>query len=213
MNPWLRSTIKNYRHYFGERSKPIVWEVGSRDGKDGLELAERIYDGQPADFWTNATIVVFEPNPAQAEIIRKEYPEMDVRELAASNKKGKASFVVYEGDEGAVGSSSLNLDWKKDDLKGHIIGVKIDRLDNLISKEMIDIMKIDVEGHSVEVLEGLGKKLRQVRVIHIETEEWSGTNKVVEKLMKSRGWTLVDVMEQYGGMPDQVWVNSALLSD
>lgn len=206
MNSWLDPVVRNYLNYFGASKKPVVWEVGSRDGRDGVELAERIYEGEKTWFWTNAKVVCLEPNPMQADIIRAEYPEVEVHELAASNVTGEAPFMVYHGDEGAVGSSSLNLRWKEDDLKGHKITVKIERLENLIGDERIDIMKIDVEGHSVEVLQGLGNKLKQVKVFHIETEKWTDSNIKVKAMMLARGYTLVDETEQYGGMPDQVWV-------
>lgn len=211
MNKWLNPTVKNYLNYFGKTDKPVVWEVGSRDGHDGVELAERIYKGKKDWFWSNATVVLFEPNPDQAKIIKKNYPEAELFELAASNSAGVKSFKVYHGDEGAVGSSSLILGWKGDDLEGHIIRVTTVRLDSMINQP-IDIMKIDVEGHSLPVLEGIGNKLNQIKVIHVETETWTGSDKAIELFMKTRGWTLVDVAEQYGGMPDQVWVNLAVPS-
>lgn len=206
MNHWLDSTIKNYENYFGKVDKPVVWEVGSRDGRDGVELAERIYNGKPEWFWSNATVVLFEPNPVQASIIRNEYPEAILYEVAASNTKGSAPFMVYHGDEGAIGSSSLDLNWKENDLPGHSIVVETDRLDNIIEDEEIDIMKIDVEGHSLEVLEGLGDKIHQIKVLHIETETWTNSDKAVKEFMTTKGFTLVDEAEQYSGMPDQVWV-------
>ena len=207
MNAWLDPVIKNYLHYFGKTDKPVVWEVGSRDGVDGVELAKRIYASQPNWFWSNATVVALEPNPTQADEIIKKFPEIDLVRCAASNKQGEADFIVYEGDEGAVGSSSLILDWK-DDLKGRVIKVETIRLDQIISDDQIDIMKIDVEGHSVEVLEGLGDKLKQVKVYHIETEKWTDSNIKVKAFMMARGFLLVDETEQYGGMPDQVWVRA-----
>ncbi len=114
--------------------------------------------------------------------------------------------MVYEGDEGAVGSSSLNLRWKEDDLPGHQITVNTDRLDNLIGSDQIDIMKIDCEGTSPAVIEGLGDKLKQVKLFHIETEKWTDSNIKIKAFMMGHGYTLVDETEQYGGMPDQVWV-------
>lgn len=207
-NTWLDPAIHNFIHYFGERDKPVVWEIGSRDGRDGVELAKRIYSGRPEWFWTNATVVCFEPNPMQADIIRVEYPEAIVHEIAASNQTGVAQFMVYEGDEGAVGSSSLRLDWKENDLPGHIISVNTVRLEQMIGTENIDIMKIDCEGHSPEVLEGLGDKLQQISLLHIETEKWTDSNIKVKAYMMSHGFQLVDESEQYGGMPDQVWVRA-----
>lgn len=206
INTWLNPVIQNYENYFGKTKNPVVWEIGSRDGKDGVELAKRIYDGNPDWFWTHASVVAFEPNPMQADIIKAEYPEIEVHQIAASDSKGSAPFIVYEGDEGAVGCSSLNLRWKEDDLPGYQIVVETDRLDNLVGDQQIDIMKIDVEGHSYEVLQGLGDKLKNVRVYHVETEKWTDSNIRIKAFMMGHGFTLVDETEQYGGMPDQVWV-------
>ena len=206
LNTWLDPLIQNYLHYFGATERPIVWEVGSRDGRDAVEMATRIYAGDPNWFWTRSRVVALEPNPAQAKLIEQEYSEVDVMQVAASNQKGFAPFIVYGGDEGAVGSSSLNLRWKEDDLEGNIITVPIDRLDNLIGDEEIDIMKIDVEGHSLEAIEGLGDKLKQVKVFHIETENWTDSAIKMRAFMSSHGYLLVDDTQQYGGMPDQVWV-------
>lgn len=208
INTWLNPVVQAYERFFDKTGKPVVWEVGSRDGKDGVELARRIYSGSPDWFWTHATVVCLEPNPMQADVIEAEYPEAEVLRVAASDAKGSAPFIVYHGDDDAVGCSSLNLRWKEDDLEGHQIVVDTDRLDNLIGDEQIDIMKIDVEGHSVAVLEGLGDKLKQVKVFHIETEKWTDSNIKVKAFMMGHGYTLVDETEQYGGMPDQVWVRA-----
>jgi len=206
LNTWLNPLIQNYLNYFDRAEKPVVWEVGSRDGRDAVEIATRIYAGEEQWFWSRAVIVALEPNPKQAKLIEKEYPEIDVLRIAASNQRGEAPFMVYKGDEGAVGSSSLNLHWKEDDLEGDVITVKIDRLDKLIKDEQIDVMKIDVEGHALEVMEGLGDKLNQVKAFHIETEKWTDSDIKVKALMMTKGYILVDESEQYGGMPDQVWI-------
>src|SRR5690349_12462417 len=106
-NRWLDSTVRAYKEYFGEAIEPIVYEVGSRDGKDGIELAERIVDGvlSPEQ---HKNVILFEPNPPQAEIIKQTYPNALVLECAASNKEGSADFLQIGGDNmDAVGSSSM----------------------------------------------------------------------------------------------------------
>lgn len=210
-NTWLDPLIQNYIAYFGATKHPVVWEVGSRDGKDGVEIARRIYDGNPDWFWTHAQVTCFEPIPEQAALIRKNYPEVEVIQKAASDTNGSAPFVVYHGDEGAVGSSSLNLGWKGDDFgdNKHQIVVETVTLDRLIPEDLqIDVMKIDVEGCTMQVLEGLGDRLRNVRVYHLETEKWTDSNIKAKPLMIGKGYILVDETEQYGGMPDQVWVRA-----
>jgi FkbM family methyltransferase len=207
LNTWLNPVVQNYIEYFGMADRPVVWEVGSRDGEDGVELATRIYIGNEQWFWSRAMVVLVEPNPAQADIIAKSYPEAELHRVAVSDEKGTAPFKVYAGDAGMVGSSSLNLEWKED-APGHVITVDIDRLDNLVGDDQIDIMKIDVEGRSFEALKGLGDKLKQVKVFHIETEKWTDSDVKVKAHMLSAGYRLVDESEQYGGMSDQVWVRA-----
>jgi FkbM family methyltransferase len=207
MNTWLTSTVKNYVKYFGKTTAPVVWDVGSRDGRDGVELAYRVLTGFDSPF-LHGQVVCVEANPVQAEVIRGSYPQVVVHECAVGEWDGTAPFMVYEGDEGAVGSSSLDLGWKGDDLQGTVITVPVRRLDGLVTGDKaIDIMKIDVEGFSLQALKGLGDKLGQVRVIHVETETWTGSDRTVADYLSERGWLLVDTAEQWGGMPDMVWVN------
>lgn len=206
VNTWLNPVVQNYEAYFGKTREPVVWDVGSRDGRDGVELARRIYSGHEDWFWQRATVVCVEANPEQADVIERAYPEATVLRVAVSNERGSAPFMVYAGDEGAVGSSSLDLEWKGDSLPGHVITVETDRLEHLIGDDEVDVMKIDVEGRSLEALEGLGDKLRQVKVYHIETEVWTNSYVRVKTFMMNKGFLLVDEAEQYGGMPDLVYV-------
>ncbi len=211
-NKWLDSTVRAYIGNFGYTMRPCVWDVGSRDGKDGVELAKRIYDESGGKFWRSTRVVCLEPNPEQVKIIKDSYPKAEVMQLAVTDTVGVAPFKVYHGDEGTVGSSSLKLDWK-DGIDGHTINVKTERLENLVDDEQIDIMKIDVEGFSLLALQGLGDKISRVKVFHIETETWTHSNDIIKIFMVDRGFALADEWQQYGGMPDQVWVNINLANE
>lgn len=212
-NQWLDSTVRAYAANFGLVFKPVIWEVGSRDGIDAVELAKRIRDPSGTQFWKHARIVCIEPNPPQAEIIKMRFPKIKVLQLAVSNKTGEQRFKVYHGDQGTVGSSSLIMNWKGKGMKSHIIKVQTERLENLVGDEQIDVMKIDVEGYSEQALNGLGDKIKQVKVFHVETETWSKSNNRIKLFMVDRGFSLADEMQEWGGMPDQVWVNSDLARD
>lgn len=216
-NKWLTSTVDTYIKHFGKSKSPVVWDVGSRDGDDGVELAERIGGGD------NATIVCVEPNPPQAAYIRQTYPQVTVHEVAVSDYEGESSFVRVIGhNKDAVGMSSLDV--ANQDTKGkgpkEIITVAVTRLDKLIPpKQIIDVMKIDCEGYSWEVLHGLGKMLGNIKVLHVETEHpefssWSHeghkNNEQVQEFMVSQGFKLVATEYEWGGIQDQVWLNSGL---
>jgi len=205
MNEWLTPVVeaynKRHRHFSTTRS---VWDVGSRDGKDGVELAQRIGG-------TEADVTAIEANPSQAKIIAESYPKVMVIQTAVGNVRGQVSFTVYEGDEGVVGSSSLNHDWKDSEShKSHEVITPIVPLADLVGDEQIDILKLDCEGYSYDVLIGLGQKIKQVRVLHIETETWTASDKAVEAYMELMGFDIFDVREQYSGMPDYTFARRDL---
>lgn len=211
MNQWLNPVVDTYLEHFGISEAPVVWEVGSRDGHDGFELMKRISAGWRAE--QQSRVVCLEPNPEQAEIIRSNYPQAIVYELAAGEKPRKAKFKVYHGNEGDVGSSSLYMNWKKGSgLKSHIITVQVVKLGDIMSDEIVDIMKIDVEGHGFQALCGLGDKLDQIRVLHVETEHDSKSDQKVTKYLEDHGWVITDVSEEWGGMPDITAFNTKLAS-
>jgi FkbM family methyltransferase len=196
MNKWLDSTVKTYIDNFGKARDPIVYDVGSRDGHDGVELAERIYDG--INLWRDGQIVLFECNPPQQEKIRRIYPDATLVTEAISNKKGTVDFMQIHGDNNMVGSSTMNT--KRDDgwiKKTTTIKVPARRLDDIIEElghqdKEIDIMKIDIEGFTYEALESLGKYLRNVRVFHLETEiegyARNKTNLDIALFMQEKGY-------------------------
>lgn len=216
MNKWLNSTVKTYTDHFGLTERPVIYEVGSRDGKDGEELAQRIYRG--VNLWKDAAVVLFECNPPQIEVIRRDYPNAILITDAVSNKAGKSSFMQLHGDINVIGSSSMdlnraNLPWGKDN---NTIEVKTRRIDSIIEElghqnVEIDVMKIDIEGYTFEALEGLGKYIRNVRVFHLETEiegiARNKTNLDVALFMQERGFVCTALEHEWGDqIQDQVWL-------
>lgn len=213
-NKWLTSTVDTYIKYFGVTKNPVIYEVGSRDGNDGVELAERISDGA-IDY---KNIVLFECNPPQQLVIKQNYPKATLVTEAISNKKGVVEFLQIHGDKNHVGSSSMDLSrvkepWVQDT---SIIEVPTRRLDNVF-KELghqdteIDIMKIDIEHFTWEALESLGKYLRNVKVFHLETEpEGEALNKSnldIALLMQDNGYICTALENEWGNnIQDQVWV-------
>jgi FkbM family methyltransferase len=215
MNKWLTTSVDTYIKYFGMSNKPVVYEVGSRDGNDGVELAQRVYSG--VNLWNDAEIVLFECNPPQIEVVKQNYPKAALITEAISNKKGTVEFLQINGDKNMVGSSSMNLDranehWAKDNA---IIKVQTRRLDSVIEelghqKTDIDIMKIDIEHYTWEALESLGKYLRNVRVFHLETEietvARNKTNLDIALYMQERGYICTALEHEWGDLiQDQVW--------
>lgn len=212
-NKWLDSTVKTYLDAYGATTAPLVYEVGSRDGRDGVELSQRISDGQID--WNN--IILFECNPPQQEVIKLNYPQATLITEAISDKKGTVEFLQMHGDQNIVGSSSMDLNrinepWLKSSTK---IKVPTRRLDSVIEelghqKIDIDVMKIDIEHYTWEALQSLGKYLRNVKVFHLETEPEGyardKTNLDIALFMQERGYKCTALEHEWGeSIQDQVY--------
>lgn len=217
MNRWNDSTVKTYLDAFGASPAPIVYEVGSRDGNDGVELAKRIYGKPEGYIWQDASIVLFECNPPQIEGIKQRYPEATLIPYAISDVSNKTvSFLQIHGDHNMMGSSTMNVarndNWIKDTTT---IKVETRRLDEIIEElghqnTMIDIMKIDIEGYTWEALQSLGKYLKNVRVFHLETEPEgvarNKTNLDIALFMQENGYICTATENEWGPhIQDQVW--------
>jgi FkbM family methyltransferase len=214
MNKWLNSTIETYVKHFGNKPFPIIYEVGSRDGRDGHELSERTRYG---DMFNERDIVLFECNPPQQEVIKRNYPKATLIPFAISDKSGKTvDFLQMHGDQNIVGSSSMDLSrvnepWLKD---SSVIKVETRRLDEIINQlghDEIDIMKIDIEHYTWEALQSLGKHLRKVKVFHLETEiegiARNKTNLDIALFMQERGYICTALENEWGEhIQDQVWL-------
>lgn len=214
-NKWLNSPVDTYIEYYGKTPNPVIYEAGSRDGNDGLELAQRIYNGN--NLWQDSNIVLIECNPPQQELIKNTYPEATLIPYAISDQSGKTvEFVQMKGDHNVVGSSSMDLNrinepWLK---SYEIIKVQTKRLDEVIKElghKEIDIMKIDIEHYTWEALQSLGKYLRSVKVYHLETEiegiARNKTNLDIAIFMESNGYKNTALEYEWGvNIQDQTWV-------
>src|SRR5690606_16013908 len=166
-------------------------------------------------------VVCVEARPDAAEAIRENHPTFGLLPYAVGERAGRAPFLVLE-DKELRGSSSLNLHralTHRGDSR--VIEVEVMRLDELLPAAFtpIDVMKIDVEGSTLPALFGLGERLRDVRVLHVETETleraaWGepANNHAVAYYLRAFGFRLVDVSYQWGpSIEDQTWVNLGAL--
>ena len=95
----------------------------------------------------------FEPMPEAVKILKKNIERMsntELHETAVSNKQGTSAFSVNKfGDTSSLGDTPSAR---------RKIQVHLNTLDNVLENEnRIDVIKIDVEGHELEVLQGASK--------------------------------------------------------
>lgn len=204
----LKCVVDSYQKYFGAKANTIV-EIGSRDGHDSLYLLKKL----SAD-----KVYTFEANPYCYKIIQKNYPFFNNIQGAVSNFSGTASFnIVNSANWEEVGTSSLRDrtdSWY--DNKSSKIMVDVSTMKDYINKykmpSVLDIVKIDVEGCSFEVLEGFEDLIFTVKLFHIENETFAywkdqKLSSEVSALLKSKGF-VKDYEEMFGANSvDEVWVN------
>ena len=206
---WLEVIVNARQKYFDGEVTRIV-DAGSRDGNDANWLAQKLITSDSCE------IVCIEAREDAAKLIKKRYPKFLVIPTAISDFVGTSQFVNFN-DKEFRGSSSLSLGRAKAyAAESHLSEVQVTRLDMILGPGVIDILKIDVEGHSVPAILGMGDRMKDVLVAHIETETpersaWNepSNNLEVIQIMQDLGFSLYDVSYQWGwSIQDQTWVNT-----
>lgn len=154
---------------------PVFIDVGASDGK-----VWRSWFKQTPD----AHVYAFEPEPTNFEKMKEHQagkPNVRMYEMAVSTEDSQVGIPFYISNDRNSSSvypydiSSIRK-WKYPPGRRlfkttKTIQVPTMRLDTLIKKERIryvDFMKIDAQGHDLEVLKSLGKSISKVREIVVE---------------------------------------------
>jgi FkbM family methyltransferase len=176
---WITGRVeREVQDAFVELVKPggVVYDVGSSLGFFTL-LAARLVGPE-------GMVIAIEPHPANAEGLAANVAANDlgnvtiVRE-AASGSTGRAFFDASSTTLGRV------LESGEDESALEVGTVTIDDLVARTGAEP-DVVKIDVEGHEVEVLEGMSRCLENVRPVLIC--EMHGRNVEVADLLDRVGY-------------------------
>lgn len=141
-------------------------EIGSRDGYDTQYVS---------NYWgiSPSKCYIFEPHPYCYNFIKSHFPLFNVFDVAISNETSPLSFNAIKSDrDNNIGASSV---LKRNDNKWDSDLIKVDgwRMDDIIQHlniPVMDLIKIDVEGLGLEVIESFGKYLPQIHFIQIESE-------------------------------------------
>lgn len=177
----------------------LIFDVGAFDGHKTaafLELCE--------------TVVAFEPDPANFDLLRKRFRHKKTRVIlqpvALSDRAGESAFFIHH-DGSAF--NTLNPLWK--DLleadrqrrwneeiryaKGNEIVVRTDTLDAYIRQYGVpDFIKIDVEGHERRVLAGLRQKVPCISFECLLPEFRDDLLEILQKLMSLDDRTVFSVI-------------------
>jgi FkbM family methyltransferase len=176
------------------KQSKVVFDIGSNTG---------IYSLIAGVLNPNAEVYAFEPSSSTyskltKNITRNELKNVTTHNVALSDSTGSATFYDYEG--GHQYSASLNKamsnQFDSSILKPYEVSVS--KLDDFIDQQgitQIDLMKIDVEMHEPEVLEGFKvylAKFKPTLLIEILNDE---IGQKVEKYLGNLGYHYYNIDE------------------
>lgn len=180
----------------------IIFEIGAREAADSVYMKEH---------FPNTEVYAFEAHPGCFEKHKNNdnLKNINYYNIAMWNKKTTLKFHDKNIDSGI---SSFRD-------RGQIYGSNTFQLETMTpfdfciqeSINIIDILKIDVEGCSYEILEGFKELINSIKFIHVETEraehfEGQWIEEDVFKLLEKNNFKMLKqshcCMQQY----DSVWV-------
>lgn len=144
------------------RKEAITVDVGANCGLYTRELAR-----------LSRCVHAFEPSRTMADVLRRtSAANVIIHEVALSDHEGNAELLIPQSEEGAVhGLASLEPQVALSAESCTVLNVPMARLDDMIHDD-VSFVKVDVEGHELNVLNGAVELLeRSQPVFLVEAED------------------------------------------
>lgn len=170
----------------------VMVDVGAYVGLYTVALAQRT--------GPTGQVYSFEPDPQNCAVLRKHVElnnlseRVEVHQLAVGDEDSFVPFTAGRDSQSFVGASSSVPET-----------VRMTRLDTILPRDGIDVLKVDVEGFEENVLKGaevlLSDNERKPRMIFIEVHPYnwhlSGTtsDSLINRLTK-HGYHVLDIKDQ-----------------
>lgn len=160
---------RTYPHLPFTSDVRVILDVGANCGATSVDLARRHPD---------AVVHAFEPGAeARSYLLRNaaEHPNVVVHPFGLHSADGEATLYLHETDLGQAsvlppaGGAAVTETVALRSAAGWLDEAGIDR---------VDILKVDVEGVEVEVLESLAPVLPEVQVLYVEYDSRSARRRI-----------------------------------
>lgn len=172
------------------RPGSVIWDIGANFGLHSVTLARLV---------PQATVVAFEPNPAEhARLLRHRAwnaPLLTTSSLALSDSPGV--LPLHLGPEGNSGMTSL-APWSQFTYSGTVL-VATAVGDDLVARGSVpapNIIKLDVEGHEPAVLGGLAATLNQPTCELVVFEDGPDDDTLPKQLLRHAGFSLAPLVRR-----------------
>jgi FkbM family methyltransferase len=152
-------------------------------------------------------VISFEPNPqVYQELCKtidtwrhdKGWVQIELLQLALSNQPGEGLLAIPHNNSGEAALVSKDGSQKLSTQSLlQMYSVPKSRLDEAVKVSRIDLLKVDVEGHEFEVLEGAGKWISGKRIRDIVFEEHGQYPTKVTEYLESHGYRIFRIRKGF----------------
>ncbi|WLT38828.1 FkbM family methyltransferase [Synechocystis sp. B12] len=152
-------------------------------------------------------VIAFEPHPDIYQLLinnvqywdrQNNWQQIQINKLGISNQSGQASLFIPINFNKNQGTASLD---NSTDIKHHNLNKKItintDTLDNLFEDTTIQVLKLDVEGHELNVLLGAQKMILENRIRDIIFEEHHPYPNPVSEFLTEQGYSVFRITKGF----------------
>ncbi len=152
-----------------EHSIKTIFDIGANVGQTARQFVST---------FPESAIHAFEPAPATFEMLRRSVSgdaNVSCHQLAFGEKSGLVDFYQYFESK-MSGLSQIEDSTRSRAKPVDVIKVRCETIDAFCSErgiEVIDLLKIDTEGHDLQVIQGAGRMLQDGRIKFICSEFYS----------------------------------------
>lgn len=185
-----------------------IMEIGALDGKDSAKFKDR---------YPHANVYTIEGLPDNYEEFLTGRTDIIPINIVMTDYDGVVDYHKKEVN-GIHGIFNRGDKYGTDKLEG----VPCKTFETVCAEygiDGVDFVKIDVEGATYEVINGMGGEIEKIKIMHIETEshpffEGQKLHDEVCELLESKGFKLLELTEviiEGGKQHDSVWINEKYL--
>ena len=191
--------LKFIQKYLPRMKNPIVFDVGANEGN---------YARLVRAYSKDAVIYCFEPHPATFKKLVENNKDLNTNNhnFAVGSKAETLVLYDYAASDGSSHASLyqevLESIHKAETVKHDIPVIALDEFVSSHKIHKIDLLKIDTEGHELEVLKGLTSLIsaKKIAMIHFEFNEMNVASRVYFKDF----WDMLSAYDLYRMLPNSL---------
>lgn len=174
-----------YHKYYKPKPGDIIFDVGAHIGS--YTLKAHSYIGSSGYIYT------FEPEPENFYLLQRNVAINDFKNVKTFNYalSVRHGTLIFFKDSENTGMCSATL--KKGNLHFAAKTITLDHFTNYYDIKKVNFLKVDVEGHEYEVLEGGKSFLKVCKNVAIETHERLGgpPNSLIKEFLEKQGFNVI----------------------